>query len=342
MKFKMIKKSKKTKLLRELFYVLGLAILFIMAYKFGFDNIFNNIKKTGWWFIPIISVWIFVYLLNALCLKIILRDGSEESKNVSIWKIFKLTISAYAINYITPLAIGGEPYKAVELKKDLGTHKATSSVLLYVMMHYVSHFLFWMLSVPLFILIIPVIPAGVKIILWGMFVGTLSLIYWAYTVYTKGIINKALSIGCKIPFLGKKIKLYKEKNKEKFDEMDFLIADLYRNRRKDFYLSLGVELLSRIVWSLEIFFMALPLNYSLNIAQAMLIYSFATLIANIFFFAPMQMGAREGGFALAVSLLSIPAGIGIYIGLITRIRELFWIFVGFALLKIKPKKNPTD
>lgn len=329
--------NKKSKLLRDLFYLLGLAILFFMAYKFGFHNILDNLKKTGWWFVPIISIWLVVYYLNSLCLKIILRDGSEESKNVSVWKIFKLTISAYAINYITPLAIGGEPYKAMELKKDIGGHKATTSVLLYVMMHYVSHFFFWMLSVPLFLIVVPVIPAGVKIVLWGMILGTLALIYWGYTVYTKGIIKKALSIGSRFPFFGKKIRAYKEKNKEKFDEMDFLIADLYKNRKRDFYLSLGVELLSRIVWSLEIFFMVLPLNYSLNFAQSLLIYSFATLVANIFFFSPMQMGAREGGFALAVSFLSIPAGVGIYIGLITRLRELFWILVGFALVRIKPK-----
>ncbi|MGC3977011.1 MAG: lysylphosphatidylglycerol synthase transmembrane domain-containing protein [Paludibacteraceae bacterium] len=334
--------NKKSRILRDLFYVLGLAIFFFMAYKFGFDNILKNLKQTGWWFIPIIALWIVVYLLNSFCLQIILRDGSDESKKVNIWKILRLTISAYAINYITPLAIGGEPYKAMELKKDIGGHKATTSVLLYVMMHYVSHFLFWMLSVPLFLIVVPVIPAGVKVVLWGMIIGTMALIYWGYTVYTTGIINKALTIGSKIPFFGKKIKIYKEKNKERFDEMDFLIGDLYKNRKRDFFLSLGIELLSRIVWSLEIFFMVLPLSYSLNLAQTVLIYSFATLVANIFFFAPMQMGTREGGFALAVSFLSIPAGIGIYIGLCTRIRELFWILIGFALVRIKPKDHKSS
>lgn len=330
--------SKKMKIFSDYFFVIGLAILFFMAYKTGFAKIWDNLKQTGWWFIPIMAIWVVVYWLNALSLQIILRDGKDESEKVSTGKILKLTISAYAINYITPLAIGGEPYKAMELKKYIGGHKAASSVVLYVMMHYVSHFFFWMLSVPLFLIIVPVIPAAVKIILWAMIIGSCALIYWAYTVYKKGIINKVLSIGSKIPFFGKKIKIYKEKNQERFDEMDFLVADLYNNRKRDFFLSLGVELLSRIVWSLEIFFMVLPLSYNLSIAQSALIYSFATLVANIFFFAPMQMGTREGGFALAVSFLSIPAGIGIYIGFCTRIRELFWILIGMTLVKVNRKK----
>ena len=249
--------------------------------------------------------------------------------------LLKLTISAYSINYITPLAIGGEPYKALELKPDLGTHKATSSVLLYVMMHYVSHFFFWMISVPLFLLIIPKIPPGVQIILWGMIFGSILLIYWAFTVYTKGIIRKALAIGCRIPFFGKKIRIYRDKNKERFDEMDELIANLFTNRKKDFFLSLGVELLSRYISCLEIYFMVIPMNYDITFIQCILIYSFATLVANIFFFAPMQMGTREGGFALAVSLLYVPAGLGVYIGLCTRIREFFWIVVGIGLMKLK-------
>ena len=36
----------------------------------------------------------------------------------------------------------------------------------------------------------------------------------------------------------------------------------------------------------------------------------------------MQLGAREGGFALAVGGLAIPGAFGVYTGLITRVREL--------------------
>ena len=117
--------------------------------------------------------------------------------------------------------------------------------------------------------------------------------------------------------------------------MDFLIADLYTNRKKDFFLSLAVELFSRYISCLEVYFMVIPMNYEITYIQCVLIVSFATLVANIFFFAPMQMGTREGGFALAVSLLYVPAGLGVYIGLCTRIREFFWIIVGIGLMKLK-------
>lgn len=317
------------------FFLFGVLVLLFMVYKLGFDTIYENLQKTGWWFVPIFGIWIIVYLFNAWSLNIIITDGTEESKKVGLWQLMKLTISAYAINYMTPLSIGGEPYKALKLKEDLGTHKATSSVLLYVMMHYVSHFFFWLISIPVFIFIMPEVSGIIQIVLWAVFLACVLLILWAYSVFTKGIIKNALSIATRFPFVGRKIRLYRDKNQHHLNEMDLLISDLYTNRKKDFFASLFVELISRYISCFEVYFMAIPLAFDLSFIQSYLIVSIATLIANIFFFAPMQMGTREGGFVLATTTLALPAGIGVYIGLCTRIRELFWIMIGVLLTKIK-------
>lgn len=317
------------------FFLFGVLVLLFMVYKLGFDTIYENLQKTGWWFIPIFGIWIIVYFFNAWSLNIIITDGTPESKKVKIRQLMKLTISAYAINYMTPLSIGGEPYKALKLKDDLGTHKATSSVLLYVMMHYVSHFFFWLISIPVFIFIMPEVSGVIQIVLWAVFLSCVMLILWAYSVFTKGVIKNALSIATRFPFVGRKIRLYRDKNQHHLNEMDLLISDLYTNRKKDFFASLFVELISRYISCFEVYFMAIPLAFDLSFIQSYLIVSIATLIANIFFFAPMQMGTREGGFVLATTTLALPAGIGVYIGLCTRIRELFWIMIGVLLTKIK-------
>ena len=53
----------------------------------------------------------------------------------------------------------------------------------------------------------------------------------------------------------------------------------------------------------------------------------------------MQLGAREGGFALAVSGLSLSGAFGVYTSLITRVRELIWIAIGVILMKFGNIKN---
>ena len=52
------------------------------------------------------------------------------------------------------------------------------------------------------------------------------------------------------------------------------------------------------------------------------------------FFIPMQVGGREGGFALSAKGLAIPAGYGFFVGLICRVRELIWTVIGMSLMKV--------
>jgi hypothetical protein len=51
----------------------------------------------------------------------------------------------------------------------------------------------------------------------------------------------------------------------------------------------------------------------------------------------MQLGAREGGFAMAASGLSLTAGIGVSMALLIRLRELACIALGLILIKIGNK-----
>ncbi|HLW09579.1 MAG TPA: hypothetical protein VKX35_04210 [Fermentimonas sp.] len=71
----------KTRIAKNSFFILGALALGIMIYKIGFDNIWNDIKQTGWWYVPILGMWIVVYLMNTLSFYIILRDGIIEKSN---------------------------------------------------------------------------------------------------------------------------------------------------------------------------------------------------------------------------------------------------------------------
>lgn len=327
----------KTKIATNIFLVIGLVILGFMVHKIGIDIIWTNIKLTKWWFLAIVGTWGLVYLVNTFSFHTIIQDGSEEARTVSFIKTFRLVISGYAINQITPLGLlGGEPYRIMKLRENLGVQKATSSVLLYMMMHIVSHFIFWMISIPLLLLIVPNISSTIRIILVIVAIASLLLLYWSFTVYSKGFIVKALTIASKLPFIGKRVKIYYHQHSEKIEQMDFLIADLYKNRKKDFIKSLSIELLSRYVQCIEIIFMMYAIGFPVSFSESVLIESVQSLVGNLFFFMPMQLGAREGGFVIVFGLLSLAAAHGVYVSLCMRIRELVWSIIGLGLIKIEP------
>ncbi|HHT33850.1 MAG: lysylphosphatidylglycerol synthase domain-containing protein [Proteiniphilum sp.] len=328
--------AKKAKIAQNIFFLLGALALGFMIYKTGVDNILRDIRQTGWWFVPIIGLWVVVYLINTYSFYLILQDGSEETKKIGFLRLFKLVISGFAINYITPFGLmGGEPYKIIELQSTLGIQRATSSVLLSTMMHFVSHFIFWMISIPLLLFLVPVLSDVVEL---GMILSTATsilLLLWAYRVYTRGGVDRALVLGGRLPFIGKSLKAYRRHNQEKIDQMDTLIADLYRNRKKDFVASLSLEIFSRFFLCLEVILMMRAVGMPISFGKSVLIESIQSLIGNILFFMPMQMGSREGGIVIVFGILSLPLSYGVFVSLCKRIREIFWTVVGILLIKVK-------
>ena len=327
----------KAKTYNTIFFIHGLLTLLYMVYKIGLQVIWNNIVQTGIWFVPVIGIWLIIYILNALAFKEIIFERKLPESNLPFLSILKLTISGYAINYITPfIALGGEPYRVMTLQKKLNTNKATSSVLLYNIIHIFSHIIFWMVSI---ICIIIVLKPGLMALLGCIltFLIFFFLLYWVFLKYKKGLLMITFTMLSKIPFLRKKIGVFIEKRRENLLEIDQHIIDLFSHRSGTFYASMVFEFVARAIGCLEIYFIALALQAPIGLFDSFVISAGSSLFANLIFFSPMQLGAREGGFILALRSMGLNGGMGIFMSLVTRIRELVWIFIGLILMKTKSK-----
>lgn len=319
---------------RNIFLFFGIAAVVIMLFTFDmeYDELLANLRKAGGWLPAILGLWVFIYLINAMSWYIIICD--DEGSKVPFWKIYKLTISGFALNYATPVGLmGGEPYRIMELTPYVGASKATSSVILYVMMHIFSHFCFWLSAILLYVLLFPV-DWSMGILL--MIIGSLCLlaVYFFMKGYKNGMAVKTLKFCRKIPFLKKWAIRFSENKQKTLERIDNQIAQLHKQRKKTFYISLSLEVLARVIGCLEVYFILYVLTNNVSFISCVLIMAFTSLFSNLFFFSPMQLGAREGGFALAAVGLAIPSAFGVYTGLITRVRELIWIAIGVLLMKV--------
>ena len=319
---------------RNVFWFFGIFAIVVMLFTFDMDyaELLQNLRKAGVWFPAVILLWVFIYYLNAWSWFIIIRDGKHAK--VPFWKVYKLTISGFALNYATPVGLmGGEPYRIMELTPYVGASKATSSVILYVMMHIFSHFCFWLASSLLYVLVEPM-NWGMGIVLSVVVAACLLAVYFFMKGYRNGMAVRTLNLLGHLPFVKKWAQRFAVEKKEALERVDAQIAELHRQRKTTFYASLGLEFAARVVGCLEVYFILNILTTDVSFLSCILIMAFTSLFANLFFFSPMQLGAREGGFALATGGLAIPSAFGIYTGLITRVRELIWIVIGVMLMKV--------
>ena len=97
---------------RNIFWFFGAFAIVVMLCTFDMDyaELWENLRRAGYWLPAVILLWVFIYLLNAWSWYIIICDGKHAK--VPFWKIYKLTISGFALNYATPVGLmGGEPYR---------------------------------------------------------------------------------------------------------------------------------------------------------------------------------------------------------------------------------------
>ncbi len=320
---------------RNLFLVFGVVAVVVMLLTFdiSYDELLSNLKRAGYYLPLILLLWFFVYLINNFAWYIIVRSGGDTGK-LTFGHLYKLTVSGFALNYVTPVGLmGGEPYRIMELTPYVGVERATSSVILYVMMHIFSHFCFWLSAVAIYAIFFPVKWAmGVVLCLITLLCVILAILF--VKGYRDGMAVACVRLGSHIPFLRNPVKRFAEKNKDRLENIDSQIGLLHRQRKSTFYSALLLEFTARVVACLEVWLILNILTTDVSFMSCFLIVAFSSFLANLFFFMPMQVGGREGGFALAVGGLSLSGAYGVYAALITRVREMVWIVIGLALMKI--------
>ena len=339
--------------LNNLFFIIGVLACIVMLFTFdvSFVELWQHLTKAGYWLVPILGVWVLIYGINAASWWSVIKGVYPEAK-LSAWRIFKLTVSGYALNYATPVGgLGGEPYRIMELSKDISKQHATSSVILYAMMHIFAHFWFWFTSIFLYLILAAAgdLPLNTPI---TCVLGFIALLFFGASYlfakgYKNGVVMKVLSWIGRIPGLKGWSSRFIARHEEALQNIDKQIGALFSQDKKAFYTSLILEYVSRWAQSLEVLFMLLLFGVDngggldgifLTYLHSVLIVALTTFFANLIGFLPMQIGVQEGGFVLSIAALGLSAALGIFVSIICRVREIVWIFIGIMLIKVAERE----
>ena len=323
------------------FFIFGIVVLVIMVTQLDFAEVWSGLQRAGYWFFAVLALWAALYVINTLSWYFIIRQGGQGADKApfSFWWLYKVTVSGFALNYATPGGLmGGEPYRIMELAPKIGTERASSSVILYVMTHIFSHFWFWLVSVVIFLLTSPVNTTTGIILAFTTVFCVLGL--WFFMMgYKKGLAVRLVRWLGHLPWLGRWARRMAEEQGDKLRTVDSQIAALHSQNPKTLVTAVALELLCRLLSSFEVMFVLLVITPDVSYWSCVVILAFTSLLANLLFFIPLQLGGREGGFMLSTAGLAMTASSGIFVALIVRIRELIWTAIGLLLIKMERKNS---
>ena len=194
------------KRLNNLFFGIGMIAVVVMFFSFdvSLTELWEYITKAGYWLAAILGLWCVLYLMNAWAWRVIIQGGGPCT--VGFMQLLKLTVSGFALNYATPVGLlGGEAYRIMELSKYIGVQRATSTVILFAMMHIFAHFWFWVTGVVVYCVMalmgdVP-INSGMGIVLGFIAAFCWGGIYLFIKGYKNGMTVKLVRLLSKIPGL---------------------------------------------------------------------------------------------------------------------------------------------
>lgn len=335
------------KRINNLFFVIGVTAIIVMfcTFNVSFAELWTYIRQADYWLAAILGLWLLLYVLNTWTWRIIICGSGPCA--ISFRQLLKLTVTGFALNYATPMGmVGGEAYRIMELSRYMDTRRATSSVVLFVMMHVFSHFWFWITSIAVYLALafsgnLP-LNMAMKVILALAALFCSGGIYLFVRGYKYGMAVKLLRIIGKIPGLRRWGKHFSESHRDDLEKIDQQISELHRQNKRSFFGSFFLEYAGRLLQSFEIFFILriFGINggggvdgFLQTLLYSFLILAFTSLFANLLGFLPLQLGGREGGFAMSVAQLGMSGGTAMFVSIICRVRELFWTSVGLLLMK---------
>lgn len=324
------------------FFIIGVLGVVLMLFKTDLNSIdWSSILSTIYIWLPtLIALWAVIYVLHCAAYASIMGDSR---KKIPFYHLVKIVISGFAINHVTPVGmVGGEPYRIMELKPYIGTEKATAATLTFTIMHTFSHLMFWLtgavvflclyfFSVGAFPAIVAMIIAALGIVLCLMFLKSGK----------NGLALPALTLLSRIPLLGNVFARLIESKREQLSNIDREMG-AFRVRKKDFIVTTLIEYITRLLEPVEFYIIFRLLGVDISYFACVVALACASLLGNLLFFVPMQVGSREAGLALALSWTGVASPFGVTASLLARLREIFYIALGVIAMLIKGSSNPGD
>jgi len=323
--------------LRLALFLLGAAIFGYLVAQIGVGQLISDAGRTGFMFIPILLVYALVYACSALAWRLTMGD----SRRPSFWRTFAVTISAGALNFLTPVVnAGGEAFRVAALAPWLGKRRAAGSVILHRMLNSFAYVLVWLTAVVFAFALLPrETPSAVLVILGVVGLVLLAIIALLLSAHRSGVLERILNWTGRVPLV-RRLAARLEPKRAMLMELDQQITEFYHRQPGRFVQAILLEYLSRCIFMVEIVLIVASLGYRLGYLRAFTIGGLEALAGNILFVVPFEIGAREGAYYLLFTLFGLDPQLGLYTSIVSRVRDFVWIALGLILIWTAGARTP--
>lgn len=308
--------------IRPLLMLAGLGAIAYLIHEVGPGAVWHSVRMLGWRLgLLLFFPFSLALILDTLAWRLLFRDTS-----VPFMVLVRARLAGEAVNLTTPTAsVGGEPLKAYLLRPYVPLAEGLASVVVDKTTVVGGQALF--LAAGLFIGA-SMLPLSSPLML------TMASLLAVEIVAVSGFIAVQMLgvFGGGGRMLGRMGLGPGDRYQEGLNTLDRGLARFYRRRRARL---LGSALLHGLAWAaggVEIYLVLAALDLRASLVIALVIESFGAAVKFASFMIPASLGALEGGYIAIFGAFGLGGAVGLSYTLIRRLREAFWVALGFLWL----------
>ncbi|MCC7263804.1 MAG: flippase-like domain-containing protein [Candidatus Latescibacteria bacterium] len=316
------------KLMRLLLPALGLLLLGYLVGKMGMDEVLRHLAIIRWSFPLVLLVAFLWHLSNSLAWSFAFPPGAFKP---SFPTLLRAKLAGDAVSQVTPLAnLGGEPLKAYLLRGQAPTSLSLAAVvvnkttqvftgLVFSSLGFVMVVFYWDLphALPRSV----ELGLGLILVASGLMIG--ALYHQQHHLFTS-LLVLVRRLGIKTDWIESKM--------AKAQRIDHHIGDFYHRHKLRLAAVAGCHAVGWFLGTLETYVILRALGVDIDFAVALLLTSLSVSINSLFFFMPSNIGVLEGSQVFLFLSLGLSPAAGLSMGIVKRLRKIFWICVGWIFL----------
>lgn len=312
---------RRLKALRFIGILIGLSLLGYLLHQVGFSFLRQSLGWLGWGYLWVLASALLWDWVNTIGFQ---KAFPKKALNTSFLKLFEIRIVGETFNALIPSGyMGGEPLKIRFLSDDMSVHEAGSSVMIAKVAQSLSLVLYLVLGLT----VTRPGPSPLRQKAAWMSVGGLALGIGLFAfLIARGSfsqLGRFLHRWTRHPWL--------QHQEARLLALDQSLREFFRHEKKRFVESLLWHSAGWLVSAMEVPLILYLMGHPISWQEGWFMAAMAQLGSSVGAAVPGGIGFFEGGHYLAAGLLGLPPSLGLSVGLIRRVRELFWDAIGLLL-----------
>jgi glycosyltransferase 2 family protein len=304
--------------------VSGILLFCVLLAQLGIGNVLANLRMVGWGIILIIAAEIVPVAFNTLGWR---AAFSRRSPVPSFWRLLLARVAGDAANYLTPTAtLGGEFVRVRILQGQRTAPSLVASVMVAKITQTVGLVVFVALGL-VFVADDTPLLADARLAIFGGLAAFSVVVAGLLIMQRQGLLAPTLHLVDRWPILRFLAPL-----RSSIEQVDAEMTRVHRESTGRIVFSSASFALGYAGGIIETYLILWFFGAPTSLELALAIEVLGVALNNLMFFVPLRAGVQEAGKVVVFAMLGLDPAQGLAAGVVYRIRELTWAFIGLAII----------